>query len=252
MIDSHIHITDKQYKSDLDEVLINAKKHGVTTFMAIGCDQQEISNTLDFIKKHPQYVAAIGYHPIEFANVTDDMLRQLYEQLQTPNVVAIGEIGLDYHWYPDNQEEQKKLLRKQLQIAQALDKPIVIHAREALNDVYAILQEFPGLTGTIHSFSGDAQEAQKFIDLGYVVGLTGPITFKNGQNQKDVAKNVSLSKLLIETDGPYLTPVPFRGKRNLPEYIYYVAEEIAKQKEISTEVVIEQTTQNFNRIFLGD
>lgn len=252
MIDTHIHITDKQYNEDRDEVLITAKNEGVETFMAIGCDKQEITNTLSFIKSHPEFYAAIGYHPIEFKNVTDDDLRTLYEQLQEDNVVAIGEIGLDYYWYPDNKEEQEVLLRKQLDIAKALNLPIVIHAREALDDTYNVLKDYPGLTGTIHSFSGNGEEALKFIELGFVVGLTGPITFKNGDNQKDVAKKVPLDKLLIETDGPYLTPVPHRGKRNRPEYIYYVAQEIANQKGITVEEVLEATTSNFKRVFLGE
>lgn len=252
MIDTHIHITDKQYNEDRDEVLTTAKNEGVETFMAIGCDKQEITNTLVFIKSHPEFYAAIGYHPIEFKNVTDDDLRTLYEQLQEDNVVAIGEIGLDYYWYPDNKEEQEVLLRKQLDIAKALNLPIVIHAREALDDTYKVLKDYPGLTGTIHSFSGNGEEALKFIELGFVVGLTGPITFKNGDNQKDVAKKVPLDKLLIETDGPYLTPVPHRGKRNRPEYIYYVAQEIANQKGITVEEVLEATTSNFKRVFLGE
>lgn len=252
MIDTHIHITDKQYNEDRDEVLTTAKNEGVETFMAIGCDKQEITKTLTFVKSHPEFYAAIGYHPIEFDNVTDQDLRTLYEQLQEDNVVAIGEIGLDYHWYPDNKEEQEVLLRKQLDIAKALNLPVVIHAREALDDIYNVLKDYPGLTGTIHSFSGNGEEALKFIDLGFVVGLTGPITFKNGDNQKDVAKKVPLDKLLIETDGPYLTPVPYRGKRNRPEYIYYVAQEIANQKEITVEEVLESTTSNFKRVFLGE
>lgn len=252
MIDTHIHITDKQYNEDRDEVLTTAKNEGVETFMAIGCDKQEITNTLTFIKSHPEFYAAIGYHPIEFKNVTDDDLRTLYEQLQEDNIVAIGEIGLDYYWYPDNKEEQEVLLRKQLDIAKALNLPIVIHAREALDDTYKVLKDYPGLTGTIHSFSGNGEEALKFIELGFVVGLTGPITFKNGDNQKDVAKKVPLDKLLIETDGPYLTPVPHRGKRNRPEYIYYVAQEIANQKRISVEEVLAATTSNFKRVFLGE
>lgn len=252
MIDTHIHITDKQYNEDRDEVLTTAKNEGVETFMAIGCDKQEITNTLKFIKSHPEFYAAIGYHPIEFENVTDYDLRILYEQLQEDNVVAIGEIGLDYYWYPDNKEEQEVLLRKQLDIAKALNLPIVIHAREALHDTYNVLKDYPGLTGTIHSFSGNGEEALKFIELGFVVGLTGPITFKNGDNQKDVAKKVPLDKLLIETDGPYLTPVPHRGKRNRPEYIYYVAQEIANQKGITVEEVLEATTSNFKRVFLGE
>lgn len=252
MIDTHIHITDKQYNEDRDEVLKTAKNEGVETFMAIGCDKQEITNTLAFIKSQPEFYAAIGYHPIEFENVIDDDLRTLYEQLQEDNVVAIGEIGLDYYWYPENKEEQEVLLRKQLDIAKALNLPIVIHAREALDDTYKVLKDYSGLTGTIHSFSGNGEEALKFIELGFVVGLTGPITFKNGDNQKDVAKKVPLDKLLIETDGPYLTPVPHRGKRNRPEYIYYVAQEIANQKGITVEEVLEATTSNFKRVFLGE
>lgn len=251
MIDSHIHITDKQYNDDREELLNQAHQEGLETMMVIGCDKKEIQNTINFVK-NSKYYGAIGFHPVEWENVTDADLEMLKTQLDSENIVCLGEIGLDYHWFPDKPKEQSELFIKQLQIAKDKDIPISIHARDALNETYDILKKFPGLRGVIHSFSGTGEEALKFVELGFKIGLTGPITFKNGESQKDVARCVSLNDLLIETDGPYLTPVPHRGKRNAPQYVKYVAEEIARQKNITAKEVIEQTTLNFKQLFLGE
>lgn len=252
MIDSHVHLTNEQYKEDLNELLNKVKEEGLKTALVIGCDQEEINNTITLLKEEEWLYGALGYHPCEFEKVTDEMLEELEQQLDSKGVIALGEIGLDYHWYPDNKEEQKELFIKQLEIARKKDLPVIIHARESLDDVYDILKDYSDLRLVVHSFSGNYEEAKKFLDLGFYLGITGPITFKNGENQKDVARNIDLDRLLIETDGPFLTPVPFRGKRNEPQYVYYVAEEIAKQRGISIEEVVERTTNNFKRLFLGE
>lgn len=252
MIDSHVHLTNEAYRDDLDTVLDVAKQEGLETALVIGCDQEEIINTISLLKEKDYLYGAIGYHPCEFEKVTDEMLQELESQLDEPNVVALGEIGIDYHWYPDNKEEQRELFIKQLEIARNKNLPVVIHARESLDDVYDVLKGYSDLKLVVHSFSGDYNDAKRFLDLGFYLGITGPITFKNGENQKDVAKNIDLSRLLIETDGPYLTPVPFRGKRNEPQYVYYVAQEIANLRGISVEEVIEETTKNFKKLFLGE
>lgn len=252
MIDSHVHLTNEVYRDDLDTVLDVAKQEGLETALVIGCDREEIINTISLLKEKDYLYGAIGYHPCEFEKVTDEMLQELESQLDEPNVVALGEIGIDYHWYPDNKEEQRELFIKQLEIARKKNLPVVIHARESLDDVYDVLKGYSDLKLVVHSFSGDYNDAKRFLDLGFYLGITGPITFKNGENQKDVAKNIDLSRLLIETDGPYLTPVPFRGKRNEPQYVYYVAQEIANLRGISVEEVIEETTKNFKKLFLGE
>ncbi len=251
MIDSHIHFTDKAYDNKQEAILTEAQALGLETMMLIGCDYEEIKKTISFLQEHDNLYGAIGYHPIEFNNVTNENLEELFYLLDKKNIVALGEIGLDYYWYPNDKEPQKELFKKQLEIADKKNIPVVIHARDALDDTYEILKEYPNVSGVIHSFSGTSEEAQKFVDLGYLIGLTGPITFKNGINQKDVAKNIALDKLLIETDGPYLTPVPYRGKINMPQYIYYVAKEIAQQKGIDVDTVLKTTTKNYKAKFLG-
>ena len=250
MIDSHIHLTDKSYKEDIDIIMKEAFEEGVETMLVIGCDAKEIEKTIPFIKKYDVY-GAIGFHPVEFKNYEEKDLIELEEKLNEDRIVALGEIGLDYHWYPNDKKEQEKLLRLQMEIAKKKNIPVIIHSREALEDTYNILKDYKPLKGVIHSFSGTSEEAKKYIDLGLLIGLTGPITFKNGENQREVAKEVSLKNLLIETDGPFLTPVPFRGKRNKPQYIRYVAEEIAIQKKCDIEEVIKETSNNFKRVFLG-
>ena len=249
MIDSHVHLTNEQYKEDLNELFNKAKEEGLKTALVIGCDQEEINYTITLLKEEEWLYGALGYHPCEFKKVTDEMLEELEQQLDSKGIIALGEIGLDYHWYPDNKEEQKELFIKQLEIARKKDLPVIIHARESLDDVYDILKNYRDLRLVVHSFSGNYEEAKKFLDLGFYLGITGPITFKNGENQKDVARNIDLDRLLIETDGPFLTPVPFRGKRNDSSNVRYVAQKIADVKGMTLEKVADVTYENANRIF---
>ena len=251
MIDSHIHLANKQYEEP-EKIIKEMDERNLEGMLLIGCDEDEIKRVIKMVKPENKVWAAIGYHPIEFKNVTNELLESLKEQLNEKNVIALGEIGLDYHWYPEKPIEQSILFEKQLQIAKELDIPVVIHSRDALSETYDILKKYAPLKGVIHSFSGNAQEAKEFIDLGLLIGITGPITFKNEINKKEVAKEIDLEYLLIETDGPYLTPVPFRGQLNQPEYVQYVAQEIANQKNVDINTVIKETTNNFKRVFLGE
>ncbi len=253
MIDSHIHLTHEKYKDDIEEVINSAKMAGVESVVLIGCDELSIKESIKLAKSDQSFFQlALGWHPVDVRYWTPETKQLLLDEVDKNDIVAIGEIGLDYYWYPEEEELQKEVFEFQVKLAKKLDLPIIIHAREAYDDCYDILAKYAPIKGVMHSYADTAEKAQRFIELGMYIGLSGPITFKNGQNQKDTAKVIDLKRLLLETDGPYLTPTPYRGKRNLPQYVEYVAEEIALQKGISKDDVIEQTTRNAKTLFGGE
>ena len=247
MIDSHIHLTSEQYSEDLDEVIKNAKELGVEAVVLIGCDEEGIDKSRVLAKTDDFFFLAVGWHPVDASSFKG--LDKIIDCIKNDNVVALGEMGLDYHWYPEEKEKQIEIFRKQIELAQAHNLPIIVHSRESNDDCLEILREYAPIKGVVHSFSGDGELAMEFIGIGMEIGISGPITFKNGHLQKDVARLVPLDKIHLETDGPYLTPMPFRGKRNRPEYIKYVAQEIARQKNIDVDIVIKQATINTKRLF---
>lgn len=250
MIDSHVHLNNLQYKDDLEQVVATAKACGVEKVVLIGCGPEEGVEVLRMKDEDPDfYNIAIGYHPVDISNYSDAFLKQLEEWIRAGRLIAIGEIGLDYYWHPEEKEQQIIAFKKQLDLAKKYNLPVIIHGRDSYEDCYEVLREYAPIKGIMHSYAGDSNYAQKFIDLGLEIGLSGPITFKNGHSQKEVAQTIDLQYLHIETDGPYLTPVPFRGKRNRPEYILYVAEEIAFQKKISVEEVLTKTSENSKKLF---
>lgn len=251
IIETHIHLNHKQY-DDIDEVISRAKEAGITHMLDIGCEPHSIELSIAISKKYDNIKSSIGLHPVDVSMRTDELIANIKQlAIDEPNVIAIGEIGLDYHWYPEQKEEQKQLLHEQMQIAAELNLPVVIHSRDAYEDCYQILSQYPTVTGVIHSFSDNYEMAKKFIDLGYYIGIGGPVTFKNGHNQKEVVKNIDLSRLVIETDGPYLTPTPHRGKRNEPAYLTFILEEIASLRGEEVEKVGETIYNNSLRLFKG-
>lgn len=250
MIDTHIHLNDEQYDFDLAQVIQRSKDAGVEKEIVICCDIEGMRRGLEIKKEYGDYIAIVmGYHPVDVSKLPEDYLEILETNMTKTNVVAIGEIGLDYHWYPEEKEEQKKLFVELLEVAKKHDLPYVIHARESYDDCYEILKEFGYFNGVLHSFSDDYESAKRFLDLGLYIGITGPITFKNGQNQRDVVSNMDLDRLVIETDGPYLTPVPFRGKRNESKNLEYICEEISKLRGMSIDEVKKKTTENAYNLF---
>lgn len=250
IIDTHIHLNDNQYDEDLDEVIKRSHEAGIEKVVLIGCDHLGMKKAINMKKIKPEfYNVAIGLHPIDIEEWTPEFKQDFIEMIENNNIIAIGEIGLDYHWYPEKKERQKEIFKEQLSIAQKYKLPVIIHSREAYNDCYEILKEYPDLKGVIHSFSDNYNMAKKFIDLGYYIGIGGPVTFKNGQNQQDVVEKINLNKLLIETDGPYLTPVPYRGKRNEPKYLHNIIDKISEIKKIEKEEIIKITTNNALQLF---
>lgn len=246
-IDTHCHISKEDYE-DIDLVINNAKENGVNYLLICGCDKKSINESLKIAEQNENIYLEIGYHPSEANIINDEDLKEL-EIIAKKNkkVIAIGEIGLDYHWEKDNKDRQKELFKKQINIAKKLKLPIVIHSRDAFQDTYDILKEV-NYKGVIHCFSGNIENANMYLSLGYYLGIGGVLTFKN-TNLKETIKKIPLDRILLETDSPYLAPTPHRGEQNEPKYIPLVAEEISNILELELEKVAKITTKNAIEIF---
>jgi hydrolase, TatD family len=251
LFDTHVHLNDTQFGGDLEEVLERARQNGVQYMTIVGFDRPTIRRALELAEQYEGMYAAIGWHPVDAIDCTEEDLLWIEELCRHPKVVAIGEIGLDYHWDKSPKEIQKELFRKQIHLAKRVGLPIVIHNREATEDVLTILREEGAdeVGGIMHCFSGSAETVKTCLDLNFYISFGGPVTFKNAKKPKEAAKVVPLDRLLIETDCPYLAPHPYRGKRNEPAYVRLVAREIAELKGISEEEVARLTTENAMRVF---
>ena len=251
LFDTHVHLNDDQFDEDLEEVIERARENGVERVVVVGFDEKTIKRAIELIDTYDFMYAAIGWHPVDAIDLTDSYLEWIEELTAHPKVVAIGEIGLDYHWDKSPKDVQQVVFRRQIQLAKKLNLPIIIHNREATEDVVTILEEEGAaeVGGIMHCFSGSPETAKRCLDMNFYISLGGPVTFKNAIKPKEVAKAVPLDRLLIETDCPYLAPHPSRGKRNEPSYVRLVAEQIADLKEVSFEEVAKATTENANRLF---
>ena len=251
LFDSHSHVNMESFDADRDEVLERAFAAGLAGIVAIGTDVSDSIRGVEIAGQWPQVYATIGIHPHEVKNATDQSYQILKSLAENKKVVAYGEIGLDFYRNHSPREVQIKEFSHQLGLAAELQLPVVIHDREAHQEVLEIIKAEQGYRygGIIHCFSGDYRLAATYVDLGFMISIPGTITFRNNKLQAEVVRHLSLDDLLIETDCPYLTPVPYRGKRNEPLYVHYVAEAIGKIKGVSTEVVAEKTHDNAGRVF---
>lgn len=249
--DSHAHISSLQFKDDINEVIDTCITE-LSGIIEVGCDLESIPSVLTLAEKHPKFIhAAIGIHPTNANEYDDNFEKQLISLIIEKKIIAVGEIGIDLYWDTIPFELQETVFRKQLEIAKKHDMPVIIHSRDAFEESYNILKDYAPLRGVMHSFAGNLEQASQIVELGLLIGLSGPITFKNGMLQREVAKGINISNLIVETDSPYLTPVPYRGKRNMPSYVRFVAEAIAIEKGLTLEEVIVETNSNVKRVFLG-
>lgn len=252
LFDTHTHVNVEQFNEDVDEVIKRALDYGVERMSVIGFDYPTIKRALELSDRYECIYPTIGWHPTEAGNYNDEVEAYLKELYTTrDDIVAVGETGLDYHWMEDPKEVQFEAFRRQIKLAKEVNLPITIHNRESTKDVYRILQEegLPEAGCIMHSFGVSTKWLKKFVNLGTMISISGVVTFKNAPEVREIAKEVPLDRLLIETDAPYLSPEPNRGKRNEPSYVRFVAEEIAKVKEMSVEEIAEITTANANRFF---
>lgn len=242
MIDTHVHLNDEAYKDNLDEIIKEANDNGINKMVVIGYDYNSSIKAVEIAQKYENIYAMVGLHPSNVIDETDKDLNWLIKLLQNKKVIGIGEIGIDLYWTKDNKDLQIEFFKKQLQLSLECNLPISIHTRDAIELTYQILSE-NNYKGIIHCFSGSLEMANKFIKLGYYLGIGGVVTFKN-TNLKEVVKNISLNSIVTETDSPYLTPAPFRGKVNKPEYIKLIVQEIANIKNVSIKEVEKQIDFN--------
>ncbi|WP_243525402.1 TatD family hydrolase [Bacillus pseudomycoides] len=251
LFDTHSHLNAEQFKEDLQEVIVRMKEAGVSYTVVVGFDEVTIKKAMELAETYDFIYAAVGWHPVDAIDMTEEHLIWLEELAAHPKVVALGEMGLDYHWDKSPEEVQKEVFRKQIQLAKKVKLPIIIHNRDATQDIVDILAEENAaeVGGIMHCFSGSVEVAKQCIGMNFLISLGGPVTFKNAKKPKEVAMEIPMEKLLIETDCPYLTPHPFRGKRNEPSYVKLVAEEIASLKGISYEEVAKITTENAKGLF---
>lgn len=249
MIDSHAHLNDPRFAEDLDEVIARAKEAGVHTITNIGYDLASSRRAVALAEQYTGFWAVVGLHPHDARLWNEGMLRAFTELAQHPRVVAIGEIGLDYHYDNSPRDKQREVFRAQLALARKLGLPAVIHSRDASRDTVEIIEEFPDVNCLLHCYSGSWETAEIYRQLGHFFSFGGPITFKNAHKLRSVAQRISAERLLVETDCPYLTPHPFRGKRNEPAYLPYVVEKLAELHGLSVEEMINLTEENTRRFF---
>lgn len=251
LFDTHAHLNAEQYEEDLEAVIERAQAEGVSRVVVVGFDEPTITKAIALAEKYSFIYASVGWHPVDAIDMTDEHLNWLEELAAHPKVVALGEMGLDYHWDKSPKDIQKEVFRKQIALAKRVKLPIIIHNREATQDIVTILKEEGAaeVGGIMHCFSGSAETAKECMKMNFYISFGGPVTFKNAKSVKEVATQIPLDRLLIETDCPYLTPHPYRGKRNEPGYVKLVAEEIADLKNLSFEEIASITTDNAKKLF---
>ena len=245
-IDTHCHLSKEDY-DDIDKVILDNKNADVDKIVVSGCSKDSIEEVMSFKDKYDMVYVTIGYHPEYADSVTEEDLDYLKSLLGEKKIVGIGEIGLDYHYTKDNKDKQIWLFEEQLKIAEEFNLPVVIHSRDATQDTINTLKKYK-VKGIIHCFSGSLETANIYISMGFLLGIGGVVTFKNSK-LKDVVEKVSLESIVLETDSPYLSPVPFRGKVNSSKYLEYIAKFIADEKKISVEKLAEITSKNASSLF---
>lgn len=246
IIDTHCHLDIEDY-DDIEAVINNMNDN---IMIASGCNKRTNERVLELIEKYPNIFGTIGIHPNEYDDMTEENIKFMEINLTNPKIVGIGEIGLDYHYGNDNKDIQIEFFKKQIALAKKYNKPIVIHSRDAALDTYNILAENLGNTNAImHCYGYSYEMALELQKLGVKFGIGGVLTFKNSEKLKTIVKNLELTNFVLETDSPYLSPEPFRGKKNEPKNVYIIANEISKIKDIPVEDVIKVTTENSFKLF---
>jgi len=248
--DTHAHYDDEKFDTDRDTLLASMAERGIDCIVNPGCTVESSRTAVALAERFPGVFAAVGIHPEDCAGVTDADFAVIRELASNPKTVAIGEIGLDYYW-PENppREFQQQVFRRQIELALELDLPIIVHDREAHADSLAIVSEYPGLRGVFHCFSGSAEMARELLKRGWYLGFDGPITYKNARKALEVLAETPLERILLETDSPYLTPVPHRGERNDSGNLCFIAAAAASAKGITQEELAAAALENGKRLF---
>lgn len=249
IFDTHAHYDDGAFDADREELLAQIHAAGVQLVVDPGCDAESSRRALELADRYDFIYAAVGFHPEELSKLTDNAIEEIARLAEHEKCVAIGEIGLDYYWDDSRREEQKALFARQLELALALDKPVIIHDREAHGDSFELVSRYSALRGVFHCYSGSAEMAKELLKRGWYLGFDGPVTYKNARKTLEVLEICPPERILIETDSPYLSPVPMRGKRNDSRNLRFVAEKIGEIKGLSADEVISITNANGRTLF---
>jgi TatD DNase family protein len=251
LTDTHVHLNAAQFDEDRHEVIARAKEAGISRIINVGFNRETIPTSIALAEQYDFIYSTVGWHPVDAKEMTPEDLEWIEQLCSHPKVVAIGEIGLDYYWDTSPKDVQVRIFRQQIRLARKLGMPIAIHNRDAHQDILQVLREEKAaeVGGVMHCFSGSWETAKQCLDMNFHISFGGPVTFKNAKQPKEVLEKVPLDRLLIETDAPYLTPHPFRGKRNESSYVKLVAEAAAQIKGISIEELGHQTTRNALTLF---
>lgn len=261
LIDTHCHLNLDLFSNDLAHVISRAKNAGITKIIIPGIDLETSKRAIQISEDYQEVYAAVGFHPNESAVLCQDDFAELNSLLNHPKVIALGEIGLDFYRHRISQEEQEFLLIRQLGIAAQKNLPVILHSRNSLTRIKTILQKWvsesrrsvdPIFMGIMHSFEGDYEEAMEFFEMGFLISLNGNITFKNAPTRHVLASELPLGMLVLETDSPFLTPTPYRGKRNEPSNLVFIAQRLAELKRTTFDEIEKQTTMNVSKLFQLD
>lgn len=247
--DTHAHYDSSKFDADRDAVLRALPESGVTLVVDPGDNAERSRRAVELAQQYPHVYAAVGWHPEEAENWDENSLPAIRELAKQPKVCAIGEIGLDYYWDTTYRERQKEMFRAQIELALELDLPVIVHDREAHGDSLEIVRDYPELRGVFHCFSGSVEMAQELLRRGWYLGFDGPITYKNAARAPEVIRICPMERILLETDSPYLAPVPNRGKRNDSRNLPYIAATVARIKDMPVEAVAAQTMENGKKLF---
>lgn len=251
IFESHAHYDDKAFDEDRESLLSVMRENGIAYIVNVGASLESTETTIALTRKYPFIYGAAGVHPNETGAFNEENFAWLEQQCRQPKVAAVGEIGLDYYWDKPSHETQKKWFERQLDLARDVQKPVIIHSRDAAKDTYDIMtaKNASKIGGVIHCYSYSADMALDYVKMGFYIGIGGVVTFKNARKMKEVAEAVPLERILLETDSPYLAPAPYRGKRNSSLYLPLIAKELSQIKGIDYEQVVRQTCENAKRLF---
>ena len=251
IFDTHAHYDDKQFDQDREELLASMKDNGIGTIVDVGSNMETSAWIVEAVKRYPMMYGAVGVHPSDTADLTDADMDTLKKYTAMDKILAIGEIGLDYYWDEPERDIQKKWFEAQIELAREVKLPIIIHSRDVAKDTYDIMKALhtEDIGGVVHCFSYSKEMARQFLDMGFYIGIGGVVTFKNAKTLKEVAAYAPLDRIVLETDCPYLSPEPNRGKRNSSLNLNYVAEALSQIKRVDKEELIAVTEENARRLY---
>ena len=249
LFDTHAHMNDPAFDEDREQVLLSLKDKGVDFMMNVGCCLASSKDCIAMAEQYPFVYASVGSHPDSADEVTEEVIEQYRKMAAHPKVKAIGEIGLDYYYETIPREKQIQAFRMQMELARELGMPVIVHERNAHDDGMRVVKEFKDVTGVFHCYSGSAEMARQLVNMGWYIGFTGVLTFKNARKAVETAQSIPLDRIVLETDCPFMAPEPFRGKRNDPGYLYRMAQQLAQIRGISLEEVTQVTTANAKRLY---